>query len=448
MRALKRLIAVLGMGVVLLGGWLALAPPDLIRVGTNYAAKIVCSNVFLANRDPKTVLADDVQAPGHPILRLIFVNVDAEKQQVGASFLGFAAPATVIVRPGFGCTALHNKTAEEIRRIANPNKGDRPTPPLPKLRDSAIEAVIENDTLAGPQMRAIVVLRDGVVVAERYSEGFNVETPLLGWSMSKTLTAALIGRMEMDGLVTRDDDNLFTDWENDARSRIKVSDLLGMASDLSWNEGYGNVSDVTRMLFLTGDMGQFVRSSQLGTQDGSAIGDVFNYSSGTTVALSQYWQQSLGADAEAYPDDALFDPLGMDNATMELDESGIFVGGSFAYASARDWAAFGQFLLQKGVWNREQLLPEGYVDWMMEPHPASNGIYARGHIWRKPPGFRKEEPIPDGLAETAWLGGHDGQSIAIMRDAGLVVLRMGLTPSRLGYSPAPLALAVRKAAGR
>ena len=448
MRILKWLLVVIVVLIVGMGAWLAVAPPDLIRVGTNYAAKIVCSNVFLAGRDADVVLADDVQAPGHPILRFVSVDVDRQARQVEATLLGFVAPATVVARPGFGCTALQDRGADIQTALEDPNAGDRPASDLPTRIDPAVQAVVEDDTLTGPGVRAVVVLRNGVVVAEHYAEGFDAETPLLGWSMAKTITAALIGRMEQDGLINRNDENLFAEWEGDARTKIKVSDLLGMASDLDWNEGYGNVSDVTRMLFLTGDIGAFASNVELQTPDGSNIGKAFNYSSGTSVVLSRYWQNALGADAEAYPDDALFDPLGMDSAIMEMDETGTFVGGSFTYATARDWARFGQFLLQKGVWRGEQLLPFGYVHWMMERHPASNGVYARGHIWRKPPGLRDGEPAPAELNETVWLGGHDGQSVAIMDDARLVVVRLGLTPSKLGYSPAPLAVAVRKAARR
>ena len=75
----KVLIWLLGLvaaGMAAIVAWLAVAPPDLLRVGDGYAAKIVCSNVFIAGRDADAVLAQDVQAPGHPLLRFVRISVD------------------------------------------------------------------------------------------------------------------------------------------------------------------------------------------------------------------------------------------------------------------------------------------------------------------------------------------------------------------------------------
>ena len=85
-------------------GWLVVAPPDLLRIGDGYAAKIVCSNVFIADRDANAVLADDVQAPGHPLLRLVRISVDDTRKTVTARLFGFAAPGRAIYREGLGCT--------------------------------------------------------------------------------------------------------------------------------------------------------------------------------------------------------------------------------------------------------------------------------------------------------------------------------------------------------
>ncbi len=425
--------------------WLWLAPPDLIRVATNYSAKIVCSNVFIAGRDADSVLADDVQAPGHPILKYISVDTDPSEGTVTARFLGFAATATSVHRTGLGCT---NTAGEAPIALALTAPADLPAPtPMPTEIDTAAQAIVDSEDLAGPNMRAIVVLRDGEVIAERYGEGFTDDTPLLGWSMTKTVTAALLGRLEQAGIVSRDDAGLFASWSEDARAGVTVADLLGMASDLTWNEGYGTVSDVTRMLYLEPDMGSFVEAAALDTEDGSAIGKTWNYSSGTTILLSRYWQGKVGPEAVNLPRQALFTPLGMTSAIIEPDAAGALVGGSYMYATARDWARFGQFLLQDGVWNGERLLPAGYVDWMMEEHPASEGQYARGHLWRAPPRRSEErgDAVDANLSDTVWLAGHDGQSVAIDRATGLVVVRLGLTPSKLGYRPENLLLALKRA---
>jgi CubicO group peptidase (beta-lactamase class C family) len=151
--------------------------------------------------------------------------------------------------------------------------------------------------------------------------------------------------------------------------------------------------------------------------------------------LARLWQDALGDPQQAlqWPRSELFSPLGMDSAVMEADESGTFVGSSYIYATARDWARFGQFLLQDGVWNGKQILPPGFVSWMREPAPASNGIYGRGQLWLEAPeGNGRRMGVP---ADTFWFKGHDGQSVAVIPSRRMVVVRMGLTPRAVGYTP-------------
>ena len=130
------------------------------------------------------------------------------------------------------------------------------------------------------------------------------------------------------------------------------------------------------------------------------------------------------------------------SAVFEHDASGTLVGGSSLYATARDWARFGQLLLQKGVWNGQPVLSAGYVDWMVEAHPASKGDYGRGHLWRRAPNSDKPGANPVLPSDAFWLAGHDGQSVAIVPSEGLVVVRLGLTPSKLNFKPAFLLEAV------
>ncbi|MDA8870274.1 beta-lactamase family protein [Rhizobiaceae bacterium] len=449
---MRRALRIFATGLLLtmaaLAAWLALAPPDLIRVATNYSARMICSNVHVAGRDADEVLSKDVQAPGNPILRLMSLDLDDGTETVRVELLGLFGLGTAQHRKGYGCTTLPD--GEAASALPAPVEIDGGGIAAPTSIDPAIQAIVEDDTLAGPDMRAIVVLRDGAVVAERYGEGFDATTPLLGWSMTKTVTAALLGRLEQQGILTREDANLFPEWSSDARAQISIADLLGMASDLRWNEGYGSVSDVTRMLFLEPDEAAFTAAAPLDTPDGSMIGKTFNYSSGATVLLSRHWQDKLGENAYSAPERLLFGPLGMGSAVIETDAAGTFIGGSSMYANARDWARFGEFLRKDGIWNEERLLPAGYVEWMTQVHPASEGQYGRGHLWREPP--RREEergkPIDPALSQAYWLAGHDGQSVAIIPDAGLVIVRLGLTPSKLGWEPENLAVAVKAAASR
>ncbi|HEV7320187.1 MAG TPA: serine hydrolase [Ensifer sp.] len=434
-----RVLRISGAALVLIAaglfGWLALAPPELLKIGDGYAAKIVCSNVFIAGRDAQAVLADDVQAPGHPLLKLISVAVDSEKQMVTARILGFAAAGYAAYRPGTGCTSLPDGDASALAQIRTAAAAPAPLPDAtwPEGEgaqiDPALQKLIEDGELAGPGMRAIAVIRDGRLVAETYGQGFDRSTPLLGWSMTKSVTAALIGLRVAGGHMDVARAGLLPEWAGDGRARITLADLMGMQSGLEFNENYGDVTDVTRMLYREKDMAAYAAAKPLSSETGTD----FRYSSGTSTLLAKLWMQTFDAPAAAlaYPHDALFSPLGMRSAVMETDEAGTFVGSSYMYATAHDWARFAQFLLQDGVWKGQAMLPAGYVAFMRTPTKASGGKYGQGQVWLEENGVRAGTGrFP---ADSFWMLGHDGQAIMLVPSLKLAVVRLGLTPSRLGY---------------
>jgi CubicO group peptidase (beta-lactamase class C family) len=465
-KAIKWIGALLAILILAVFAWIGIAPPELLRVGTAYSAKIVCSNVFIAGRDAKEVLAVDVQAPGHPLLRTVSVSVDEGTKTVRARMFGYAAESVAVAREGLGCAVAPDgdvKSAGAFAAAPAAAVMDAaslwPDGEAVQLsQDPAIAAILDDPAMTGPGMRAVVVVKNGRIVAERYGEGFVPQVPLLGWSMTKTVNAALAGTATKDGTLMIDQKGLLPAMEG-GRETITVADLMGMASGLSWNEGYGDVSDVTRMLYLEPDMAGFASRSPLVAAGAAGIGKTFNYSSGTSVMLARIWQGAVGGGQAAldWPRAKLFGPLGMKSATFEVDARGTFVGSSYLYATARDWARFGQFMLQKGVWNRQEILPAGFADWMMQPHPASitkwgRPEYGQGQIWlRGPDAGTPEGEDPDKgydlPADTVWMLGHDGQAIAIVPSKGLVMVRMGLTPSKLGYKPQKMLQALIAATG-
>jgi CubicO group peptidase (beta-lactamase class C family) len=238
---------------------------------------------------------------------------------------------------------------------------------------------------------------------------------------------------------------LFGPWKTDGRAAISLADMMAMSSGLEFNEDYGDVADVTRMLYLEPDMAGFAAAKPLNGE----VGKVFSYSSGTAVMLSRLWQDAIGDKdkALAWPRTRLFEPLGMHSAVLETDENGTFVGSSYLYATAHDWARFGQFLLQDGIWNGKDILPAGFVAWMREPATASK-VYGKGQLWIEGPGD-EEKPgagVAAGLPrDIYWMEGHDGQTVAIIPSEKLVVVRLGLTPAKLGYRPQTMVGALVKA---
>jgi CubicO group peptidase (beta-lactamase class C family) len=452
MKLLKRIFAALLLIIAALALALWLKPPELLRVGANYSAKIVCSNVFLAGRDPDEVLRVDVQAPGIAVLRVMHVSVDRARGIVRAGFLGFIGDGLAQWHPGKGCIVLPDgKLASESPRAESPAALPAAATPATTAAlwpegsavktDATLDQVLMSDTLAGPGARAIVVVDHGRIVAERYAPGFTSSTPLLGWSMTKTVQAGVIGMLVKDGKLSLDQDGLWP-GATDGREHIRVADLLAMSSGLKWNEAYGAVSDVTSMLYLQPDMAAFARSQPLE----HPVGGVWSYSSGTAVVLSRIAQESAGEDIFEYIDTRLFAPLGITSATIERDEHGTPVGSSYMYATARDWARYGQFLLQDGNWQGQELLPAGFVAMMAAPVPASGGQYGKGQTWlwgsdAATPGVNPDAAfgIP---ADVLWMSGHDGQNIAIIKSRQLVIVRLGLTPYAAGYSPQPLVKAI------
>jgi CubicO group peptidase (beta-lactamase class C family) len=461
-KILARILGVLVLLMVALALLLWLKPPALLRVGANYSAKIVCSNVFLAGRDPEEVLRVDVQAPGISILKLMRVKVDRLSGVVQAGFLGLVGDGLAQYRLKEGCTTKPDGQFDLYAQaeLNARSRIDRPAPekafssaPWPDgaavETHATLDALIKDPVLAGPGARAIVVVDHGRIVGEYYGPGFKSNTPLLGWSMTKTVMAGVIGMLIKDGKLSLAQAGFWPG--HDGREKIRLKDLLAMSSGLQWNEAYGAVSDVTSMLYLQPDMAAFARSPPLAHPPG----EEWLYSSGTAVILARIAQEAQASDKTEMQDLAtfikarLFNPIGISTATIEPDEHGTLVGSSYMYATARDWARYGQFLLQDGVWQGEELLPPGYVTMMATPVEASHGQYGMGQTWlwgsdALTPGVNPDAAFgipPDSF----WMSGHDGQSVCIIKSRQLVIVRLGLTPYAEGYTAQRLVQAVLQA---
>ena len=452
--------------VVAGGGLLALRefPPPLLRIGSNYAAEIVCSNLYLAGRDPQAVLRTDVQAPGSPFLRLMRVTVDRRDHLVRAGVAGFIGNGLALETPGHGCTVIPDGhwraflarsggagTAPAASGAASGADGTAPSgDPLWPDGDQAVvdprlQSIVDDPTLAGPGLRAIVVVHRGRIVAERYGHGFGPSTPLLGWSMTKSVFAGLVGVLVGEGRLSLDASAGLGRFPGDPRAAIRIADLLSMTDGLRFNERYGSVSDVTRMLFLEPDMAAYAASQPLA----HPVGRFWSYSSGAAMILARIVQRAAGPHPRAFAREHLFAPIGIRSATIESDEQGTLVGSSYLYATARDWARYAELLRRDGVWNGVRVLPAGFVAAMIRPVDASDGQYGAGMIWRfagspSAPGVDPDRPF--GIPSDAfWMEGYDGQWIAIVPSRALVVLRMGLTPSRMHYQPQRLVGALLEA---
>jgi CubicO group peptidase (beta-lactamase class C family) len=432
------LITIPLLGILGLSGWLAFIRPELLPILSAYAAKTVCSNVFIAKRDADTVIRTDVQFAEHRFTKHMKIDIDTANRRVEAAVYGLFAKRYAGYAEGRGCTIVaKDETPDRAAAppLPPPTAPDAlwPTGETAQLSDDRrLRAALNDPVLQGPGMRAIVVVHDGRIVGETYGEGFTASTPLLGWSMTKTVNAALVGMAIKDGRLSLDQKGLFPQWAGDAHAQISVADLMAMASGLQFNEDQGLVTDAARLELLERDAAAFARDQALD----AAPGTKFHYGGGSSVLLARIWQNAIGEPALSYPWERLFKPLGMTSAVFEADPSGTFLAEAFLYANAHDWARFGEFLRLGGVWNGQQLLPPGFVDYMRSPVPGSDEgqgpVYGRGQVWLAP-GEGYDLP-----ADTFMLQGHLRQVIAIIPSRKLVILRMGMTREDIGYSVAKL----------
>jgi CubicO group peptidase (beta-lactamase class C family) len=281
----------------------------------------------------------------------------------------------------------------------------------------------------GRRTRAVVVVHRGRIVAEGYSAGIGPGTPLPGWSMAKSVMNALVGILVKEGRLSLEAPVRIREWQGpgDPRRGITLDHLLRMSSGLRFDDDVPSPrGDVTRMLLGSGraDMASYAAGKEAEAMPGTA----WKYTSGTTILVARVIRGMMGDDAEylAFPRAALFGPIGMATAHLETDAAGTFVGSSFLYASARDWARFGMLYLQDGVWEGQRILPEGWVGYTQSPAPADpEGRYG-AHFWLK---LREEDggasvALPPGSFHAA---GHQGQYVTIVPSREAVIVRLGVT---------------------
>ena len=284
--------------------------------------------------------------------------------------------------------------------------------------NSAVSNAFDKKGEKKKRTRSVVVLYKGKLIAEKYADGFSKNSKILGWSMTKSLTATYFGILQKQGKIDIMKPAPIDEWATDERSKITINDLLHMNSGLEWEEDYGKISDVTEMLFQAEDM----TKSQAEKPAKYKPNSHWYYSSGTTNLLSGILRKQFKTHQE-YLDfwySALLDKIGMNSALVETDMAGNFVGSSYGWATTRDWAKFGLLYLNKGNWNGEQLFDESWAKYVATPTNGSNGKYG-AHFWLNANG-----DFPDVPKDFYRCSGYQGQIVAIIPSKDLVVVRMGL----------------------
>jgi CubicO group peptidase (beta-lactamase class C family) len=405
---------------------------SLLPIITGYSAKNLCSDIFVSGREAKSIETTDLN---FSFIKYTSNKVDYNARSVTSRFLWGKSKA--IYREGLGATLVTDIPEEDLRKIPslaveNPGflpdttawpLGERMPDTIPagidksKLDDIS-KKVIEENGYEGNAF-AFMVLYKGVPVVEAYKPGFNPKTRFLSWSVAKSFTNGLIGSLVMDGKLDINKPAAIEAWQGDERNKITLNDLMQMQSGLKWNEDYGSRSDVNLMLFDNADMAHFAIDKPLE----HSAGTFWYYSSGSANIVSEQAGR-LFPDRPSfyrYMKESFLEKTGISDAVFETDPSGDFVGSSYLYATARDYARFGLLYLNDGIFNGERVLPEGWVKYTTTPASASNGEYG-SLFW-----LNKSKKYPSAPEDMFSCQGHDGQMIFILPAQQLVVVVLGFS---------------------
>lgn len=467
--ALLLLIISVAAAVLVAAWWLGV--PAVVG---GLAARGVCSAVYLAGRAPDAVLREDL-APAHPLLRWVSLHLAPTEHSVTAQ-LGWFDARTARYLPPFGCvldpTPALVSAAKDLARSgptqsASPPPGPPPPtavtwPPAPASVTAALAPIVTAAFTPGsagdPNTRAVVIVVDGQLAGEHYGDGFDRDTPQLGWSMAKSVTGLLVHQRLADAgreaATTRVLDwvpaarrpDWLEAWAGDDRAALTVGDLLAMRERLDHVEAYAPWGAVPAMLWRTADVGRFA-----GSVARRADGPEFRYASAISNLLQATLRASFADDMAYwhYAADRLFRPLGLAGARFETDSTGTATGSSLMWATARDWARLAELMRQDG-WDDgnhgnhgyqgdggdrgdggshgRQLIAPGWLARASQPRPSTQPEAQRyaGHIWRIGAAGTLPCAAGDHLPSDALaMLGHWGQVAAILPARRAVVVRLG-----------------------
>jgi len=433
-RWVKWIAAALVLAVIAAAG--AIFRPDLaIRVATGYVAHVVCVKTFVSGLDPQTVFTETSERSGIRLLRhVLHFRLDRTGRTVDASTLGlFDSRATF--HDGLGCVEQHGpKPPYLLRSDIETLKTPKSPPLLPDIADPgvvapsdpALKAALDHAFEEPPEpplrrTRAVFIVHNGRVIAERYAAGIGVETPLLGFSMTKSVINALIGVLTQQGLVTPSMPAPIGEWRADPRREIEVEHLMRMTSGLDLDETNSGFDPSSRMFLHDDSAAYAVNASMI-----AAPGTRWHYSSPTTQILARIIKDAAGGPEQtlALAWRELFNPLGMRSVTLEFDATGTLQGSTWMLASARDWARFGLLYLNDGVVGGKRILHEDWVDFCAAATLDTD--YAAGFWTNRSDHPRATARVNLGMPRDAFFASGDlGQRIVIMPSQHMVIVRLG-----------------------
>jgi len=437
LRGRIRTAATLASVVVLsLGIWFATGVATRIQVGTGVVSHTLCAAAFISHLDPGQVYADAILSNPGParLAKRLRYYVNQSHHEVTVTWAGHFE-SRAVYRADLGCIIAHGSVpqvaTEELTQstsvplLVNSLPSASPSRGIEAALDRAF---VEPERPPYKLVKAIVILHNGEILGERYAPGYSAETPLMAFSVSKSVTNALLGILVRQGKLSVTQPAPVASWTNDPRHAITIDELLRMTSGLAIAESDSGSDPVSRMLFLERDMAGFAEQSRLK----AAPGTEWEYTSGNTLILSRVIRDAVGGSAQdviTFAQRELFEPLGMTSTRMDFDATGTPVGSIYMYASARDWARFGALYLNDGMAAGKRILPAGWVDYSATSTLGTD--YGAG-FWTNRGGhgdaqYRIEGGMP---GDSFYASGNFGQRILIAPSEHLVIVRLGLSHGR------------------
>ncbi len=428
---MKKIFKILGIAFLLFllyFGYTTYPKLDLI---SGFSAKSMASGHFIDHRSQEMIEKGDNDIK---LVDLAKNQIDENGKFATASVYGLKE-RKAIYREGLGATLINDdfdiskpyeipKRTKLNTNLPFPYGNNEPKDTVfsdidyAKL-EKAVANAFDMKGEKNKRTRSVLVIYKDKIIAEKYDTGFDKNSKILGWSMTKSITATIYGILQKQGKIDILKPAPIAEWANDERAKITINDLLHMNSGLEWEEDYTKICDATKMLFQAEDMSQ----AQLQKPAQFTPNTHWNYSSGTSNLLSVILRKQFKTHQE-YLDfwySALIDKIGMNSMVVETDMAGNYVGSSYSWATTRDWAKFGLLYLHKGNWNGEQLFDESWAKYVATPTNTSNGKYG-AHFWLNAGGY-----YPDAPRDLYSANGFQGQKVFILPSQDLVIVRMGLT---------------------